>query len=113
MILHDKEKAFIRSLGDIDAWDWETINASPPLLGPDRAQRYDQMTSPQVAAWGPKRKQEGRPHAGAREAQGDRGIRPIRDPNLQQPHVLWLRLRGVCAWRDVAGFHNIWWREEG
>ena len=43
MILHHEEKAFIRSLGEVGAWDWEALNVSPPLVGPDRAQSYGQI----------------------------------------------------------------------
>ncbi|CAN0312346.1 unnamed protein product [Ascophyllum nodosum] len=52
VMLHDQEKNFIRSLHEIDVWDRSIINASPPLLGPDRAQNYAPMASPQAAAWG-------------------------------------------------------------
>ena len=44
VILHHEEKASIRSLGEVDAWDREALNVSPPLVGPDRAQRYGQIT---------------------------------------------------------------------
>ena len=43
VILHHEEKAFIRSLGEVGAWDWEALNVSPPLVGPDRAQSYGQI----------------------------------------------------------------------
>lgn len=43
--MHQEEKAFIRSLGEVDAWDWnESLDASPLLVGLDRGQSYCQST---------------------------------------------------------------------